>query len=108
VTSRESDRQAAVAALVHRLKNRGDGPGQYALDDEPFAGEYVTALIGYGWRLVGVLQEGRKDPTGTGLPESEEALTRLEQTRRELEEVRARQRAKRERLAAMERPAGAA
>jgi hypothetical protein len=103
MTSRERETQAAVAALKHRLQNRGDSDGQFATDDEMFAREYVTALVGFGWRPVEALRDARKDPPGTGLPESEEALTRLEQTRRELEEVRARQHAEREQRAERER-----
>ena len=40
----ESETRAAIDALVHRLKNRGDA------DDEPFAAEFIAALKGRGWR----------------------------------------------------------
>ena len=95
--------QDAINALIHRLKNRTDE------DDEPFAQEFVMAMRHRGWRPTEARAswEVRKDPTGSGHPESEETLTLVEQTRRELDEIRARQHAERERMAA-ERPAGAA
>ena len=82
MTSRERETQAAVAALVHRLQNRGDGIGQSATDDELFAREYVTALLGYGWRPVEALRETRSQPAGEGQPVSEETRRRLEEARR--------------------------
>jgi hypothetical protein len=50
MTDLDAEARAAVAALVHRLRNRGDEDGQFSLDDELFAAEFVTALRGYGWR----------------------------------------------------------
>lgn len=46
MTEIELDRETAraVAALVHRLKNRGDA------DDEFIAREFMMALRGQGWR----------------------------------------------------------
>jgi hypothetical protein len=43
---------AAVEALVYRLRNRGDGEGQFATDDEFFAAEFIAAIRGRGWRPV--------------------------------------------------------
>lgn len=40
----DAETRAAVDALVHRLRNRGDA------DDEPFAAEFIAALKGRGWR----------------------------------------------------------
>lgn len=39
----------AIAALVHRLRNRGAGEGQFATSDEPFAAEFVGAMASRGW-----------------------------------------------------------
>jgi len=44
MTELDTETQAAIEALVHRLKNRED------TDDEPFAMEFVQAMIGRGWR----------------------------------------------------------
>ena len=40
----DRETQAAIEALVYRLKNRTDE------DDEPFAQEYVMAMRARGWR----------------------------------------------------------
>ncbi len=103
MTDLDRETQAAIEALVYRLKNRA---GE---DDEPFAQEYVMAMRHRGWRPTEARApwEVRNGPAGSGHPESEETLTLVEQARRDLDEIRARQRAERQRLAA-ERPAGAA
>ena len=44
MTELDREIQAAIDALVHRLANRED------TDDEPFAMEFVQAMIGRGWR----------------------------------------------------------
>ncbi len=44
MTELDREIQAAIDALVHRLKNREGA------DDEPFAMEFVQAMIGRGWR----------------------------------------------------------
>ena len=44
MTELDREIQAAIDALVHRLKNRDD------TDDEPLAMEFVQAMIGRGWR----------------------------------------------------------
>lgn len=100
----------AVEALVYRLRNRGDDEGQYATDPEVFAREFMAAMRGRGWRPVEALApwESRGGSAGSGLPESEETSTRVEQTRRELDAIRARQHEERQRLAVAEPPAGAA
>jgi hypothetical protein len=49
VTALDDETRAAVAALVHRLRNRGAEAGRLAADDEQFAAEYVTALEERGW-----------------------------------------------------------
>lgn len=48
----DSATRDAVAALVHRLKNRGEGENQYATDPDVFAAEYIASLRGRGWRPV--------------------------------------------------------
>jgi hypothetical protein len=45
VTELDTETKAAIDALVYRLRNREDGT-----DDEPFAMEFVQAMIGRGWR----------------------------------------------------------
>lgn len=45
MTELDTETKAAINALVYRLKNREDGT-----DDEPFAMEFVQAMIGRGWR----------------------------------------------------------
>ena len=45
MTELDREIRAAIDALVHRLKNRAEGT-----DDEPFAMEFVQAMIGRGWR----------------------------------------------------------
>jgi len=99
----DRETQAAIEALVYRLKNRTDE------DDEPFAQEYVTALRARGWRPTEARMpwDYRALPHAGGHPESEEALALVEQARRDLEEARARQHATQRRLT-LEPPAGAA
>jgi hypothetical protein len=67
----DAEARAAVAALVHRLRNRGDEDGQFSLDDELFAQEFVLSLRGYGWRPVLVPPpeaDWRKASGGSRLP----------------------------------------
>ena len=45
MTELDTETKAAIEALVHRLRNREPGT-----DDEPFAMEFVQAMIGRGWR----------------------------------------------------------
>ena len=44
MTELDREIQAAIDALVYRLQNRAEA------DDEPFAMEFVQAMIGRGWR----------------------------------------------------------
>jgi len=44
LTDPDAETRAAIDALVHRLRNKGDA------DDEPFAAEFIAALRGRGWR----------------------------------------------------------
>ena len=99
----DRETQAAIEALVYRLRNRADE------DDEPFALEYVTALRARGWRPTEARRpwDYRQLPHGDGPPASEETAARLEETRRSLDEIIARQHATRRRLT-LEPPAGAA
>ena len=96
MTSREGETQAAVAALVHRLRNRGDGEGQYPVDDALFALGYITALIGFGWRPFEAVRGTRSQPAGEGGPMSEETRQGLEEARRVAAEAAARRRAQAE------------
>lgn len=52
MTDLDNETRAAVGALVHRLRNRGEEPGQFAEDDELFAKEFVTVMKSRGWRPV--------------------------------------------------------
>ena len=99
----DRETQAAIEALVYRLKNRTDE------DDEPFAQEYVLAMRLRGWRPTEARGpvDYRNLPHGGGLPASEETVARLEETRRSLDEIIARQHATRRRLT-VERPGDAA
>ena len=103
MTDLDRETQAAIEALVYRLKTRTDE------DDEPFAQEYVTALRARGWRPTEARSpwDYRVLPHAGGHPESEEALALVEQARRDLEVARARQHAIRRHLT-IEPPAGAA
>jgi hypothetical protein len=59
VTAAEDrEKRAAIDALVHRLRSRGDA------DDEPFAAEFITALWGRGWRPVLTRPDWRARPHG--------------------------------------------
>jgi len=57
MTELDTETKAAIDALVYRLKNRDDGT-----DDEPFAMEFVQAMIGRGWRPT---EARRSKPWGT-------------------------------------------
>ena len=83
MTELDRETQAVIDALVYRLANREDGT-----DDEPFAMEFVQALLGRGWRPT----EARRMPVfprshsgGTG--PSEETRTELESARRRMAEA---------------------
>lgn len=45
MTELDRETKAVIDALVYRLRNREE-----ATDDEPFAMEFVQALLGRGWR----------------------------------------------------------
>jgi hypothetical protein len=45
MTELDRETKAVIDALVYRLRNREEGT-----DDEPFAMEFVQALLGRGWR----------------------------------------------------------
>lgn len=57
MTDLDRQTQAAIEALVHRLKNRGDDDGQFATDPEVFAQEFMAAMRGRGWRPVDALSK---------------------------------------------------
>lgn len=50
--SLEAETRAAVAALVHRLRNHDPDTDPLGTDAEVFAAEYVAALKARGWRPV--------------------------------------------------------
>ena len=65
----DQERADLAEALVWRLRNRGDGPGQYATDDELFAREYTAVITGRGWRPTEARRADWQDtPTGGGKP----------------------------------------
>jgi hypothetical protein len=79
----DQETAALAEALVYRLRNRGDGEGQYATDDELFAREFTAAALGRGWRPTEARRVGWRDlATGSGEPP--------EDVRRELDGLRAR------------------
>ena len=49
MTDLDKETRTAIDALVHRLRNRGEEDGQFAVDDELFASEYVTVMKARGW-----------------------------------------------------------
>ena len=68
----------AVEALVFRLRNRGDGEGQFATDPEVFAQEFMTAMRGRGWRPVDALSGAPQAAPRADPPEEfREALAAL-------------------------------
>jgi hypothetical protein len=77
----DAESRAAAAALVHRLRNRGEEDGQFSLDDELFAQEFLMSLRGYGWRPVLVpppeadwRRASRRTPAGSLDPDVKAAL----------------------------------
>lgn len=73
MTDLDTEARAAASALVHRLRNRGEEDGQFSLDDELFAQEFVLSLRGYGWRPVLVPPPGadwRKVSGSSRLPDA--------------------------------------
>ena len=82
MTELDREIQAAIDALVHRLANRE------GTDDEPFAMEFVQAMIGRGWRPT----EARrmvplKPQPGAGSGPSEETRAELEAARQRMAEA---------------------
>lgn len=73
----ETEIEAAVQALVHRLRNRAEP------DDEPFAREFITALRRRGWRHT---QAGPAQPWQAG--SSQAAGHRSDPPRELLRELR--------------------
>lgn len=72
-------------ALTYRLRNRGSGPGQYPADDELFAQEFLTAVLGRGWRPTQARRADWRDlPTGDGLPSGQEARAAVDAVRAQL------------------------
>ena len=111
MTSLDRETQAAIEALAYRVRVRDAAirDGEDYEDPALFAQEFVMIQRHRGWRPTEACApwEIRTGPTGSGRPESEEALQQLEEGRRKLDEIRARQQEERRRLA-MEPPAGAA
>ena len=99
---------AAITRAEQELARRlsawdGQEPGK-------LASEFITAMMRHdGWRPTSARAswDYRNPPHGDGLPASEETVARLEETRRSLDEIIARQHATRRRLT-VERPGDAA
>lgn len=53
----------AVAALAHRLANRGDDEGQHPLDHQVFAQEFMASMLGQGWRWIEAIARPAAGPT---------------------------------------------
>jgi len=112
VSDLDRETQAAKEALTHRLRIRDAAirDGEDCEDPELFAQEFILALRHRaGWRPTEARMpwDYRNTPHGDGPPASEETVARLEETRRSLDEIIARQHATRRRLT-LEPPAGAA
>lgn len=77
MTDLDREIRAVTDALVHRLRFREDGT-----DDEPFAMEFVQALLGRGWRPTSARRAPVFPPTrGGGRGPSEEVRAELEAAR---------------------------
>jgi hypothetical protein len=83
MTDLDRETQAAIEALVYRLRNRADE------DDEPFAQEYVTALRARGWRPTSARAswDYRNAHHGDGMPTSEESQREIDAARERLREI---------------------
>lgn len=60
----DAETAAAVKALAHRLRQRDEAMrnGEEYADAEPFALEYVTAMLGNGWRHLDALAKPKPAP----------------------------------------------
>ena len=65
MTELDREIQAAVEALTHRLANRDP-----EVDDEPFAMEFIQAILGRGWRPT----EARRPPAWSPSTEGDSPL----------------------------------
>ena len=109
MTDLDRETQDAKEALVYRLRIRDAAirAGEDYEDPEVFAQEFMMALRHRGgWRPTSARApwDYRNAHHGDGPPSSEETAARLEETRRSLDEIIARQHAARRRLT-VERPA---
>lgn len=79
--SLDHDTSVLIDALTYRLRNRD----QYPDDPELFAKEFVTALLGHGWRPTEARRVDWHDlPRGSGQPVSEESRRALKELRDKL------------------------
>ena len=91
MTELDREIQAAIDALVHRLRNRED------TDDEPFAMEFVQAMIGRGWRPTEARRLAPPKPQlGGGTGPSEETRADLEAARQRMDAINEAKRTARE------------
>lgn len=73
---------AAVEALAHRLRNKGDE------DPEVFALEFMTALRGRGWRVTSAKAQPDAHAPGAGLPSDPNVAEMVRRTRADVEATR--------------------
>ena len=79
----DTETAAAVKALAHRLRTRDAAihDGEDHADPEVFAGEFVAAMQGYGWRHVPAL--AKPAPVSDGDPGPSEATAALVEAARQ-------------------------
>lgn len=81
----DPDTADAVQALTHRLKVRDQAlrDGEEYADAEVFAGEFMTALRGRGWRVTNTAPP-RAHEAGAGVPKRDDAVAAVAELRARL------------------------
>lgn len=62
----DADTAAAIESLAYRLRQRDEAMrngGEYA-DPDPFALDFITAMLGNGWRHLEALAKPKPAPAG--------------------------------------------
>lgn len=95
----DQETTAAVVALTHRLRERDAAvrDGTDHADAEVFALEFVTAMLGYGWRHVAALARPKAAPASEdGAGSGSHRAELLAPLRAQLDELNAARQASRE------------
>lgn len=68
----DAETTAAVESLAHRIRQRDAAmrDGDDHADPEVFALEFVTAMLGHGWRHLAALAKPKTAPAAEGEPGS--------------------------------------